>query len=131
MVRIAWGLVDGTLGAGVDEAFDARVEVVQGHQGVDVAIGVAHGGRLEGIEQGTLALGQVLAGGADLADRFKDLLQQGELVRRERVAGDEFGGVLVAFHGHRVADEGQLVVDDVALLFETVAQGHVCGFGLG
>jgi hypothetical protein len=58
-------------------------------------------------------------------------LQQRELVGRKRVTGNEFRRVLVALHRHRVADEGELVVDDVTLLFEAIAQGDVASFGLG
>ena len=49
--RVERRLVDGALGHAVDEAFDGRIEVVQRHQHVDAVGGVAHGSRLEGVEQ--------------------------------------------------------------------------------
>jgi hypothetical protein len=69
---VARRFVDRALGAGVDEAFDRRIEVVERHEGVDSPVGIAHSGRLEGVEQRTLPFGEMLAGGADLADGFED-----------------------------------------------------------
>ena len=73
----------------------------------------------------------MLAGGADLADGLEDLLQQGELVGGVGIDADELGGVLVAAQVHRVADEGELIVDDVAGLLEGVAQRIVRALALG
>ena len=58
-------------------------------------------------------------------------MQQSELVWRERVAGDEFSGVLVTTQGHRVAREPELIVDDVALAGERIAQRNVGSLRLG
>jgi len=66
-----------------------------------------------------------------LADRLKDLLQQGKLVWRERITGDEFSRILVAAHRNRVTDKGELVVDDVALLGKAIPQFDVRRFRLG
>ena len=92
---------------------------------------IAHGRRLEGVEQRTLPARQMLAGGAHLADGFKNLLQQRELVWRERVVGDEFGGVPVATQSHRIARESELIVYDVAFAGEGIAQSNVGGLRLG
>ena len=67
----------------------------------------------------------------NLADGLEDLLQQGELVWRKRITGDEFSRILVAAHRNRVTHKGELVVDDVALLREAIPQRDVSRFSLG
>ena len=129
--RIVGGLINRELGAGIDETFDGGIKVIEGHERIKPPVGIALCRRLKGIEQGTFALGKVLAGSADLADGFENLLEQGELVGRERVCRHELRRILVAPHADRVADEGQLVVDDVALFLEAVTQGEMGSFRLG
>ena len=63
----------------------------------------------------------MLSGGAYLSDGLEDLLQQGELVRSERVVADIVSSIPVATHDNRISDERQLVINDVALGFEDVA----------
>ena len=72
--------------------------------------------RLEGVEHRPLATGQVHARGPGLADRLEDFLDQLELVGGERVVLDEIVAVLEVLEGHPAVLEGQLVLEDVALL---------------
>ena len=52
--RIVGGLINRELGAGIDEAFDGGIEVIQGDERVEPPVGIALRRRLKGVEQGTL-----------------------------------------------------------------------------
>ena len=119
------GLVDGLLDRRIEETLDGRVEVVERDQDADFVDGDGLRRRLEGVEHGPLATGQVHTRGPGLADRLEDFLEQLELVRGERVVLDEILAVLELAEGHAAVLEGQLVLEDVALLLE-----HGFEFGL-
>ena len=98
------------------------IEPVERHQDADLLQGHRLARRLEGVEHRPLATGQVQARGPGLADRLEDLLDQLELVRGEGVVLDEVVGVLERLEGHAAVREGELVLEDVALLGEEPLQ---------
>jgi len=128
---LLFGIVDGVAHRAVEEAFNGGVEVVQRHQPVDVLVEDALDRGLEGVQQRAFPLGQMTAGGAVTADGLEYLGQQGELVGGEGIIVDVLRRVLVAGQGDALGAEGQLVVDDVALCHEDVAQLVMRGFRLG
>jgi hypothetical protein len=85
----------------------------------------------KGIQQRAFPARQVLAGGAHFADGLEYLLQQGELVRGERVHRHKLGGVFVSPQADRIANKAELIGDDVALASVDIAQGNMGGFGFG
>ena len=115
-------MVDGALDGCIEEAFDGAVEAVHGNQRAERFLRNGHGCHLEGIEHGTLAVGQVRPGGTDLADFLEDLLHQLEVVRRKGVVADEAFRTIEVLQGRAGAVEGDLVAQDVAFLFPEGAQ---------
>ena len=85
---------------------------------------------MEGIEHGAFAIGQVSTGGTDLANFLEDFLHQLEVVRRERVVGDEAVRAVVILQRWARAIEGNLVAQDVALLLPERAQFRLGSFCL-
>ena len=100
---IIGSLSDSLLDCCVEEAVDGRIEVVQRHQYVHVAVGDNLPGSLESIQDGPLATGQVQASGPNLANRLEDFLEQFELVRNKRVILDEVVGVREVVEDSEVA----------------------------
>ncbi|VTR96129.1 unnamed protein product [Gemmata massiliana] len=112
--RVRPRLIDGLLHRRVEEALDGRVEPEERHQHLD-AVGYGLCRRLEGAEHRPLAASEVHARGPGLADRLEHLLDQLELVRRERVVATEVVGVLERAERHPAPAEHELVLQDVAL----------------
>ena len=108
-------LIDRFLDRGVEEALDRRIEVVKRHQDADFARGNGFRRGLEGVEHRPFAARQMQARRSGLANGFEDLLDQQELIRRERVVPDEILLVLERTEGHAAVLERELALEDVAL----------------
>ena len=109
-------MIDRSLHCRVEKTLDRRIEHVQGDQHADFSIGDCHGSMLKSIEQGAFTLSKVEAGRSCLADRFKDSLQQLELVRSKRVRVNEIFGVFELLVGGPHFAKGKLILEDVAFL---------------
>ena len=124
------GVVDGRLDDAFEEALDGGVEAVERDQDADRLARELDGRRLEGIEHGALAAGEVQAGDAVAADRLEHLLHQLELVGREGVDAHEVLRVGVGLEGHADVAEAQLILEDVGLLAVDVGEGRAGGVDL-
>ena len=125
---IVAGLIDGALDGSVEKALDGWVEAIEWRQCADLCTPQLFGRALKCVQDRTLTLGEMQTCGASLADGLKDLLDQGELISGEGIAGGKIGGICVGPKGHARVHKRKLVLQNV--LLAGVRRGQRCRGGI-
>ena len=129
-VLVVQRLHDDAAVGGIEEFIQRVIEQAERHECAVRLVLQRFGGLLEQRQHRALSLGQMLAGGAVLADGGQHAAQQLELVGDEGVDIHEVAGVIVELHFRQIF-KFQLVLQGRGFLLIQHAQGLVGGVGLG
>ena len=129
-VLVVQRLHDDAAVGGIEEFIQCVIEQAERHECAVRLVLQRFGGLLEQRQHRALALRQMLAGRAVLADGGQHAAQQLELVGDERVDIHEVAGVIVELHLRQIF-KFQLVLQGRGFLLIQHTQGLVGGVGLG